>query len=48
MRLGLTLLNLSIVALLTGFAWTLFQIVFVMFFSIMIIGAVYANAFDKL
>jgi hypothetical protein len=42
------ILNLLFVLFITGFAWTLFQIVFVMFFSIMILGAMYANAFDKL
>ena len=48
MRLGLVLLNLSIVAFLTGFAWTIFQIAFVMFFGMLILGLAFSNGFDKL
>jgi len=48
MRLGLTLFNLFIVALLAGFAWTMFQIIFVMFFTLMIFGAAWSYGFSKL
>jgi len=48
MRLGLVLFNLTIVAFLTGFAWTMFQIAFVMFFGMLILGSKFGEAFDKL
>ncbi len=47
-NIGILLLNLFLIAAFTGFAWVLFQIIFVTFFTLMILGAAWSNAFSRL
>jgi hypothetical protein len=44
----LVLFNLLFILFITGFAWTFFMIVFVMFGVFAIAGNMFANALDKL